>query len=334
MDPISNTSAYKDAGVDIDKGNVFVQNIKQDVESTYNKHVIGKHGNFGGQYQFYDHTLVVSTDGVGTKGILVKQHTGDYYNCGHDIVNHCINDILVQGGTPLFFLDYIASSSVQIQNSTSFVKGCCDACKKVGCVLLGGETAEMPSVYQDGHMDMVGTIVGEKTIHIDLQGVRDGDIAIGFASSGPQTNGYTLIRKIIEDASLMSPSQSPSTELMDIFTTPHGSFLEHVHCLQRFCIITGMCHITGGGLTENLKRIIPSELHLPSVETVVLPDWCKWLQQHGNISIDEMKKVFNCGIGFIVFIRPCDMQTIDHIMKSIPASLQPIPLGTLCPISS
>lgn len=318
---------YKTTGVDIDKGNTFVQNIKHHVESTYDSNVLGHHGNFGGQYKYHDNVLVASTDGVGTKGILVKEYTGNYYNCGHDIVNHSINDILVQGGTPMFFLDYIASGSINLDDCTSFVKGCCDACKQVGCSLLGGETAEMPSVYKDGHMDMVGTIVGEKTIHIDLQGVHEGDIAIGFASSGPQTNGYTLIRKIIHDASLNS--QPPSTQLMDVFTTPHSAFLEPVKHLERICIITGMCHITGGGLTENLKRVIPSDLCLPSINDIILPDWCNWLQTHGNISIDEMKKVFNCGIGFIVFIRPSELQTINHVIQSIPDSLQPIPLGTV-----
>jgi len=156
----------------------------------------------------------------------------------------------------------------------------------------------MPSVYQDGHMDMVGTIVGDKAISIDPDGVEEFDMAIGFKSSGPQTNGYTLIRKILE-------TNEPPEEIMNDFLTPHSSFLQDVLELSNYCTITGMCHITGGGLTENLKRVIPKGLELPLDNNIVqYPEWCQWLQQTGNISNEEMYKVFNCGIGFIVFFRP------------------------------
>jgi phosphoribosylamine--glycine ligase/phosphoribosylaminoimidazole synthetase len=295
--------AYALAGVDIDKGNEFVRTIKEDVESTYNDNVIGKHGNFGGQYKFNDKVLVASTDGVGTKSILVKKYTGNYYNCGHDIVNHSVNDILVQGATPLFFLDYVASSVLDISDVSSFVKGCCDACKKVNCVLLGGETAEMPSIYREKHIDMVGTIVGEKTI--DVVGVEEHDIAIGFPSSGPQTNGYTLIRKILE-------KHDPPQHILKQLIEPHGSFLDKVLEINKSHIITGMCHITGGGLTENLKRIVPDNLKIDI--NVVYPEWCKWIQEKGKLSDDEMKKIFNCGIGYIVFIKPSQYEyTSDNI---------------------
>ena len=290
---LTNDDAYKLAGVDIDNGNNFVKLIKNDVESTYTSNVLGKHGNFGGQFNFNNSTLVASTDGVGTKSILIKKYTKDYYICGHDIVNHSVNDILVQGATPLFFLDYVASSKLNIEDNVSFVKGCCDACKKVNCVLLGGETAEMPSVYNEGHMDMVGTIVGEKKIHLD--GVKENDIAIGLVSSGPQTNGYTLIRKILE-------SNIPPTNVLQQLLEPHGSFLEQVLEINKHFAISGMCHITGGGLTENLKRIIPDDLCL-NLENIQYPEWCNWLKKHGNLSDDEMRKIFNCGIGFIVFVR-------------------------------
>ncbi len=288
------SDAYSLAGVNIDKGNKFVKLIKNDVNSTYTNNVISKHGNFGGEFKFQNSVLVASTDGVGTKGILVKQQTGNYYNCGHDIVNHSVNDILVQGAIPLFFLDYIASSKLNIEDSASFVKGCCDACKKVNCVLLGGETAEMPSVYQEGHMDMVGTIVGEKKLSIGV--VEKGDIAIGLPSSGPQTNGYTLIRKIMD-------SHLPPDDVLQKFLEPHGSFLEQVMRIDQQFTITGMCHITGGGLVENLKRVLPDK-HEIKLEDIEYPDWCKWLKRKGNLSDIEMKKIFNCGIGFIVFVKP------------------------------
>ena len=291
---IGNVDSYKIAGVDIDKGNQFVKLIKEDVESTYNKNVLGVHGNFGGQYQFNDNVLVASTDGVGTKGILVKKYTGSYYNCGHDIVNHSINDILVQGALPLFFLDYVATSKLNISDVSSFVKGCCDACKKVNCVLLGGETAEMPSVYKENHLDMVGTIVGEKKIQIE--GVCENDIAIGFPSSGPQTNGYTLIRKILEN-------HIPPNDILCKLIEPHSSFLNEVLEINKSYTITGMCHITGGGLTENLKRVIPNELYL-DLNNIEYPEWCEWLKLNGELNDEEMKKIFNCGIGYIVFVRP------------------------------
>lgn len=300
---LTNDDAYKLAGVDIDNGNNFVKLIKNDVESTYTSNVLGKHGNFGGQFNFNNSTLVASTDGVGTKSILIKKYTKDYYICGHDIVNHSVNDILVQGATPLFFLDYVASSKLNIEDNVSFVKGCCDACKKVNCVLLGGETAEMPSVYNEGHMDMVGTIVGEKKIHFD--GVRENDIAIGLVSSGPQTNGYTLIRKILE-------SNIPPNNVLQQLLEPHGSFLEQVLEINKHFTISGMCHITGGGLTENLKRTIPDDLCL-NLENIEYPEWCNWLKKHGNLSDNEMRKIFNCGIGFIVFVR----QNKDIIPRTI-----------------
>ena len=292
--------AYAVAGVDIDKGNRFVNIIKQDVESTYNDNVIGKHGNFGGQYRFGDKTLVASTDGVGTKSILVKKYTGNYYNCGHDIVNHSINDILVQGATPLFFLDYVASSKLNINDTSSFVKGCCDACKKVNCVLLGGETAEMPSVYRENHIDMVGTIVGEKTI--DVIGIEENNIAIGLPSSGPQTNGYTLIRKILE-------KNNPPQHILEKIIEPHSSFLNKVLKINETYNITGMCHITGGGLTENLKRVIPHDLKIDL--NITYPEWCIWIKEKGNLNDDEMRKIFNCGIGYIVFIKADNYKCIE-----------------------
>jgi formyltetrahydrofolate-dependent phosphoribosylglycinamide formyltransferase len=304
---LKNNDAYKSAGVDINEGNKFVKLIKKDVESTYTEDVVGQHGNFGGQFKFNNDVLVASTDGVGTKGILIKQQTGNYYTCGHDIVNHSVNDILVQGATPLFFLDYIASSKLNIEDSASFVKGCCDACKKVECVVIGGETAEMPSVYKDGHMDMVGTIVGKKII--PLCGVQKGDIAIGLASSGPQTNGYTLIRKIMD-------THSPPDDVLQAFLKPHGSFLEQVMKINNEFTITGMCHITGGGLTENLKRVIPNELSI-KLDKLQYPEWCEWLKMKGNLTDNEMKKIFNCGIGFIVFVKPQKKQMSSNVDKRL-----------------
>ena len=286
--------SYERSGVDINKGEEFVNLIKKSVESTYNSNVLGKHGNFGGQFKFNNKVLVASTDGVGTKSILIKKYTNSYYTCGFDIVNHSVNDILVQGAKPLFFLDYVASSKLNLDDLSSFVFGCCDACKSVGCVLLGGETAEMPLVYNENHIDMVGTIVGEK--FIEMEGVSEGDLVLGLPSSGPQTNGYSLIRSIIEKS-------LPSNDILEKFLEPHSSFLNDVIEINKNYIITGMCHITGGGLTNNLKRIIPSDCFV-DLENIVYPDWCNWLKEKGNLSDEEMRKVFNCGIGYIVFVKP------------------------------
>lgn len=288
------TITYKSCGVDVKQGNHFVKTIKQDVESTYNENVLGKHGNFGGQFKFKDSVLVASTDGVGTKGILIKKYNNNYYSCGHDIVNHSINDILVQGAKPLFFLDYVASSKLIIEDTASFVKGCCDACKLVNCPLLGGETAEMPTVYNEGHLDMVGTIVGEKVLQISEMNAND--IAISFSSSGPHTNGYTLIRKILE-------KNLPPSDILNTILSPHRSYIDDVFKIANAnYLITGLCHITGGGLIENLKRTIPEHLEI-DLTNIKYPEWCKWIQNRGNISDEEMKTTFNCGIGFYVFVR-------------------------------
>ena len=284
---------YKSCGVDVLEGNNLVKTIKDDVESTYNSNVLGKHGNFGGQYKFKNDVLVASTDGVGTKGILIKKYNNNYYSCGHDIVNHSINDILVQGAKPLFFLDYVASSKLIIEDTASFVKGCCDACKLVNCPLLGGETAEMPTVYNEGHLDMVGTIVGEKVLNISE--MKKNDIAIGIPSSGPHTNGFTLIRKLLEN-------NKPPEDVLGRLLCPHRSYIDDVFKIAENFTITGLCHITGGGLTENLKRTIPENLMI-NLDDIRYPEWCNWIQKQGNITDEEMKKTFNCGIGFYIFVR-------------------------------
>ncbi|MBI96438.1 hypothetical protein CL656_04765 [bacterium] len=310
--------AYKMAGVDIDKGNKFVSLIKDSVKSTYNENVLGNYGSFGGQFKLNNNVLVASTDGVGTKSILIKKYKNNYYNCGIDIVNHSINDILVQGAKPLFFLDYIASDKLDLNDSTSFVEGCCVACKKANCVLLGGETAEMPTVYNKGHMDMVGTIVGEKVMNIET--VQENDIAIGFSSSGPQTNGYTLIRKIME-------KNRPSKIILNQLLSSHQSVLDQINLIHSQFTITGMCHITGGGLTENIKRTLPYDLNIP-FDNIDYPLWCKWLKENGNLSDDEMKKVFNCGIGFIVFVRPNETLT-EFLIKNNLMNHKPLRIGIL-----
>ncbi len=293
---------YQSCGVDINKGNLLVKNIKSIVESTYNSAVKNKHGAFAGKFLLKkssryndDSVLVSSTDGVGTKSIVMYDYLkGDgLYSCGLDIVNHCINDILVEGAYPLFFLDYFAFSRLDINLAENFIKGCSVACKKADCVLIGGETAEMPGVYQPGRFDLVGTIVGIKSININEP--KEGDVVISFNSIGPHTNGYSLIRKCLE-------IEEPPQKVLDYILHPHTSYLERVMSIvENFSdIITGMCHITGGGI-ENIDRILPDDLAIEENECEI-PLWCKWIQKIGHIDDQEMKKVFNMGHGYLVFI--------------------------------
>lgn len=289
---------YKSAGVNIDKNDIIVKNIKPLVKKTYNNAVLGGHGDFGGQFRFKDAILVSSTDGVGTKSMFAYKYFGisGVYNCGFDIVNHCINDILVMGAFPLFFLDYYASSNLSVNCVTNFVSGCADACKEAGCVLMGGETAEMPGIYRDESFDLVGTIIGEKIVQINSSPDIN-DIVIYFESSGPHTNGYSLIRKCVEKLYPDIPYH-----VMYQLSMPHRNYLTEIKKIYELSAsaIKGMCHITGGGI-NNINRILPEHLCI-STEVAVEPDWCKWIRKVSHMSDKEMYETFNMGIGFLVII--------------------------------
>lgn len=289
---------YKSAGVNIDKNDIIVNNIKPLVKKTYNKAVLGGHGDFGGQFRFKDAILVSSTDGVGTKSMFAHKYFGinGVYNCGIDIVNHCINDILVMGAYPLFFLDYYASSNLSVSCVTNFVNGCSDACKDANCVLMGGETAEMPGIYRNGCFDLVGTIIGEKIIQISSCPKID-DLVIYFDSSGPHTNGYSLIRKCVEKYYPDVPRN-----VMYELSQPHRNYLSEIKKIHELSpnIIKGMCHITGGGV-NNINRILDNSLCIHS-EVKTEPDWCQWIREKSNMSEKEMYETFNMGIGFLVII--------------------------------
>lgn len=294
----SNLLNYKSAGVNIDKNDIIVNNIKPLVKKTYNKSVVGGHGDFGGQFRFKDAILVSSTDGVGTKSMFAYKYFGvnGVYNCGVDIVNHCINDILVMGAFPLFFLDYYASSNLSVSCVTNFVHGCADACRDAGCVLMGGETAEMPGIYRDDSFDLVGTMIGEKIVTINSCPDVD-DIVIYFESSGPHTNGYSLIRKCVEKYYPDVPRN-----VMCELSQPHRNYLSEVRKIHELSpnIIKGMCHITGGGV-NNINRILDDSLCIHS-EVKTEPDWCQWIREKSHMSEKEMYETFNMGIGFLVII--------------------------------
>ena len=319
---------YKSSGVDITKNDSLVERIKPVVELTYNDAVIGKHGSFGGQFilkqslKYNDNpVLVSSTDGVGTKGIFAYDNFGlsGLYNCGYDIVNHCINDILVMGAYPLFFLDYYASSNLNIDHAASFIAGCADSCKEADCVLSGGETAEMPNVYKDNCFDLVGTIVGIRKI--DVGKPQSGDVVIRFKSSGPHTNGYSLIRKCVTKF-------KPPYEVLHDFSMPHKSYLNEIQQINNYSptIIHGMCHITGGGI-NNINRILPDNLTINKSD-LDIPKWCEWIQNTSGMSTEDMYKTFNMGTGFLVII---DKNQYDDFVETI--DLQYDIYGTILEIS-
>lgn len=295
------TSAYTASGVDIDAGNRAVELMKNAVRDTYNESVLAGIGSFGGLFDasalknMKHPVLVVSTDGVGTK-VKLAASVGRYRGIGHDIVNHCINDILVQGAKPLFFMDYFAASKLDPDQTAEVVTGIAEACKDSGMALLGGETAEMPGVYQPNEFDVAGTIVGvlERDAILPRSTLQAGDALIGLRSSGPHTNGYSLIRKVFENTTL-------DESLADILLVPHRSYFNilYPHLDQ----VKALAHITGGGFIENIPRILPDNLsamiHLESWD--VPPIW-KHIQETGKIPTDEMYRVFNMGIGMVAIV--------------------------------
>jgi phosphoribosylaminoimidazole synthetase len=308
---------YEEAGVNIEEGNNVVEKIRSYVESTFNKNVVSEFGDFAGMYRINNRqTLVTSTDGVGTKSILVLEKYGPkkgYEMLGHDLVNHCVNDILVKGAHPLFFLDYYASSKINAKYVKYFVKGLSDACKKVNCVLIGGETAEMPDIYPNDKCDIVGMIVGivdNNKIINGKQNIFEDDLIIGLPSSGPHTNGYTLIRKLIDDTT--------PQDMIDNLCEPHKCYYHDIMEMKdKGYDIHGLCHITGGGWGINVNRVIPDDL-LPQFEKVEMSNVFSYLQKKGNIEDNEMIKTFNCGTGMLVFISPdCDSNELNVIGKVV-----------------
>lgn len=314
-------SAYQSSGVDIDAGNRAVDLMKDAVKSTYNASVLAGIGSFGGLFdissakEMKSPVLVASTDGVGTK-VKLAASVGRFRGIGHDIVNHCINDILVQGAKPLFFMDYFATSKLDPEQTAEVVTGIAEACKESGVALLGGETAEMPGVYQPNEFDVAGTIVGvvERSAILPRKNNRVGDVLIGLKSSGPHTNGYSLIRKIFADTSLETPISELNSSLADALLESHRSYYSLLS--PALSQIKGLAHITGGGLIENLPRILPeyidANIQLGSWD--VSPLW-KMIQQTGEIDTREMYRVFNMGIGMIMI---AEKEFVSSIQDQIP----------------
>ncbi len=309
-------NTYASAGVDIEAGQKAVDLMKEAIRATYTPEVLSDTGNFGGLFaadrlkHFIAPILVASTDGVGTK-TMVASKMNKWDTIGQDLVNHCANDILVQGATPLFFLDYIASSKLHPEQIATVVGGCATACRAMGCVLLGGETAEMPGVYQTGEIDLVGTIVGvvDKPRLIDGSRIQSGDVVLGLASTGLHTNGYSLARKILADLDWTSPQTELGGQTIgEALLAIHRPYVHEIQTLWHGGIdIRGLAHITGGGIIDNFPRIFPQGISA----TIQRGTWRElpifgMIQRLGNISDDEMFHVFNMGLGMLVVVP------VDH----------------------
>jgi phosphoribosylformylglycinamidine cyclo-ligase len=301
---------YKQSGVDIDAGNDVVRRIRSLARGTFTPGVLSEIGSFGGLFHLGaagadDPVLVASADGVGTK-LRVAFMTGVHSTIGIDLVNHCVNDILVQGAQPLFFLDYLATGRLDPAVAEQIVAGLADACRANGCALLGGETAEMPGFYADGEYDVAGFIVGvaPRASIIDGRSIVPGDVLIGIPSSGLHTNGYSLARRIAFEIARLRPETvvpALGRPIGEALLTPHRSYLSIVRPLLSEHTIKGMAHITGGGITDNLPRVLPAGTHaLIDRSSWEPPAIFRWLQRTGAVPTDDMYRTFNMGIGLII----------------------------------
>ncbi len=307
------SSAYAAAGVNIDAKMNALRAIKRQVRSTRVPGVLSEIGAFGGFFAApgRDRVLVASTDGVGTK-LKVAVMAGKHDTVGQDLVNHCVNDILVHGAEPLFFLDYFGASHVEAPVFGAVVRGLCKACRENGCALLGGETAEMPGLYPAGEYDLVGSIVGavRRSAMITGRGIRPGDRIIGLPSSGLHTNGYSLARRILFDqAGLGLRDRLPGTRsrVGDLLLAVHRSYLRPVRRLRRRVTPCGLAHITGGGFYDNVPRILPDTADAVFDRAAwPVPPLFRFLQAEGRVDRDEMYRVFNMGIGLVIVTRDAE----------------------------
>ncbi len=306
---------YADAGVDISSGDRTKQRIKYLAQRTFTKNVLSEIGGFGGLFKldtakFNQPVLVSSADGVGTK-LKIAFELGIHHTVGADLVNHCVNDIAVQGAAPLFFLDYLATGKLDGEVTEKIVSGLADACRANGCALIGGETAQMPGFYADGEYDLAGFIVGvvDKEKLITGTGIKTGDVLVGFPSSGLHTNGYSLARKLFFERAGYKPEQyinALKEKAGAALMKTHRSYLHVIQKLTANDLVTGMAHITGGGITENLPRILPKAISA----VVELGSWpvlpvFEHLRELGSVEQDEMLRTFNMGVGLIAVI-PAD----------------------------
>ena len=310
---------YRDAGVDIDAGDALVDRIKPLARTTLREGVLAGIGGFGALFEvpkrYREPVLVSGTDGVGTKLKLAFQ-LDRHDTVGIDLVAMSVNDILVQGAEPLFFLDYFACGRLEVDTAAAVISGIAEGCRLAGCALIGGETAEMPSMYPDGEYDLAGFAVGavEKSRIIDGHSIGPGDAVIALASSGPHSNGYSLIRRIVEISGTDLSETFGTGTLGDALLAPTRIYVKPVLGLLEHLTVKGIAHITGGGIVENIPRVIPDHLRAEiRRDSWQLPPIFEWLQAKGRVDDAEMHRVFNCGIGLVLIVpadeasRACDL---------------------------
>ena len=300
--------SYRDAGVDIDAGDALIEAIKPFAKRTMRDGVLAGIGGFGALFEvskkYREPVLVSGTDGVGTK-LKLAFHLNRHDTVGIDLVAMSVNDILVQGAEPLFFLDYFACGRLDVATATDVIKGIAAGCEQAGCALIGGETAEMPSMYPDGEYDLAGFAVGavEKSRIIDGKKISPGDVVLGLASSGAHSNGYSLVRKILDVARPDLNADFHGRPLSDVLSAPTRIYVKPLLALMEKIDIHGLVHITGGGLVENIPRVLQPDLTaVLHRDAWQMPPLFTWLQQHGGVEDAEMHRVFNCGIGMTVIV--------------------------------
>lgn len=315
---------YKDAGVDIAAGVNAIKDITELAKSTYSPNVLSSIGSFGAQFLFpvedYDKPVLVSSmDGVGTK-TLIAVETGIYNTVGEDLVNHCVNDILTIGAKPLFMLDYFGVGKLRASDMIEIISGLAKACKETGCSLIGGEMAEMPEIYGDTHYDLVGTIVGvvERDDILNGKNIQSGDVLIGLRSSGLHTNGYTLARNVLlDDMPADRYNSIIDSTIGEELLKVHKCYLNSVEPLLSQNLVTGLAHITGGGIEGNTSRLLNDDLSLKIA-------WNSWqpqpifdlIQETGEVSEKEMRKTFNMGIGFVVICREQNVDIVNELVRN------------------
>lgn len=315
------TLSYKDAGVDIDAGASLVERIKPLAKSTRRPGADVGLGGFGGAFDlkaagFSDPVLVSGTDGVGTK-LRIAIESGYLGTVGIDLVAMCVNDVLAQGAAPLFFLDYYATGKLAVDTAADVIAGIAEGCRQAGCALIGGETAEMPGMYEGDDFDLAGFVVGaaERGALLPREDeIQAGDVLIGLASSGPHSNGYSLIRKIVEISGLSWSAPAPFAPEMSLgqaLLTPTSIYVKALLPSIQLGHIKGLAHITGGGLTDNIPRMLPNHLMAEvDFSTWPRPAIFDWLQQTGNVSETELRRAFNCGIGMVVCASPSEAERV------------------------
>ena len=317
--------SYRDAGVDIEAGNALVEAIKPAAKSTDRPGVVGGLGGFGGLFDlkacgYRDPLLVAATDGVGTK-LKLAIESGRHDTVGIDLVAMCVNDLVVQGAEPLFFLDYYATARLEPAQGAAIVQGIAEGCRQAGCALIGGETAEMPGLYRDGDYDLAGFAVGavERDGLLDGRGVAPGDVVLGLASNGLHSNGFSLVRKIIERSGLALDAPSPfasEQSLGAVLMTPTRIYVRACLAALRARGLKALAHITGGGLPENLPRVLPpdcaAEIDLGALPR---PPVFAWLAEVGRLSEEELLKTFNCGIGMVAVVAEAEADALAETFQ-------------------